>query len=89
MVGIFGELDCATAPELERRIGDLVEDQGNLKVVLDLKDMSFVDSSGLSVFASAHKRLTQREGELILAHPSPSTAKVLAITGLDQVIPTV
>ncbi|HVE45363.1 MAG TPA: STAS domain-containing protein [Acidimicrobiales bacterium] len=86
VVGIVGELDCSTAAVLEERLADLLSDQGNLTVVLDLADMTFVDSSGLSVFLTAYRHLRGRGGTLCLRHPSASTMKVFAITGLDRLL---
>ncbi|HUR17770.1 MAG TPA: STAS domain-containing protein [Acidimicrobiales bacterium] len=87
VVGVAGDLDCATAATLEERLGDLLTDQGNLTVVLDLADMTFIDSSGLSVLMTAYRHLRKRGGVLSLRRPSPSTRKVFEITGLDRVLP--
>lgn len=87
VVGVFGELDCATAAILEQRMEDLLEAQGNLTVVIDLSGMTFVDSSGLSVLVTAFRHLRDRGGELLLRHPSASTRKVFEITGLSRVLP--
>lgn len=87
VVGVVGELDCATGPTLEDRLEDLIENQGNRTLVIDLTDMTFVDSSGLSVLVGAYRRLRQRGGDLSLRHPSASTRKVFGITGLDKVLP--
>lgn len=87
VVGIKGELDCATAPILEERLSDLLSDQGNLTVVLDLAEMTFVDSSGLSVFITAYRLLSERGGLLSLRRLNPSTLKVLEITGLKRILP--
>lgn len=87
VVGVSGELDCATAPILEERLVDLLTDQGNLSIVLDLAGMTFVDSTGLSVFVTAYRHLRERDGSLLLRGSSASTRKVLEITGLDRVLP--
>lgn len=88
IVGISGELDCVTAPILEERLQDLLADQGNLRVVLDLEEMTFVDSSGLSVLVAAYQGLRARGGQLSLRRPGPSTQRVFEITGLNRVLPT-
>lgn len=86
VVGIVGELDCSTAAILEERLDDLLSAQGNLTIVLDLAEMTFVDSSGLSVFVTAFRHLRERGGTLCLRRPTASTMKVFAITGLDRVL---
>ncbi len=87
IVGVVGELDCATGPTLEDRLEDLIENQGNQTVVIDLENMTFVDSSGLSVLVTAFRYLSERGGQLSLRRPSPSTRKVFEITGLNKVLP--
>lgn len=87
VVGVIGELDCSTSTILEQRLDDLLEDQGNLSIVLDLDAMTFVDSSGLSVFVTAFRHLRERGGELVLRRPAAPVRKVFEITGLHQVLP--
>lgn len=87
VVGVVGELDCATGPTLEDRLGDLIENQGNRTVVIDLENMTFVDSSGLSVLVAAYRHLRERGGQLSVRRPSPSTRRVFEVTGLNRVLP--
>lgn len=87
VVGVNGELDCSTAEILSQRLEDLVEDQGNLSIVLDLAGMTFVDSTGLSVFVTAFRHLRSRGGNLTLRRPSASARRVFEITGLHKVLP--
>jgi anti-sigma B factor antagonist len=81
-----GEIDVATAPQLRRELHQLV-DRGASTIVVDLADVSFVDSSGLGVLVGMLKRVREdgRGGELILEHLQESVRKVFDITGLDQI----
>ncbi len=85
VVTVRGELDTYTAPRLRDDFKDLIDDQGNLTVVVDLGEMTFVDSSGLAVLVEALKRMRCHGGNLTLANPNRNTAKVLEISGLDRV----
>jgi anti-sigma B factor antagonist len=78
-----GELDVNTAPDLREQLARLVTD-GARRVVVDLSDISFVDSTALSVLVSALKRLRQSDGDLELASPNPSVRRVFEITGLTR-----
>jgi anti-sigma B factor antagonist len=84
VVHIIGELDLATAPTLRETLARLYQD-GTTSVVLDLTDLDFVDSTGLSEFVVALKRCRERGGDVVLRSPSRSTARVLTISGLDRV----
>ena len=86
VVTIRGELDTYTAPKLQRHLKDLIEDQGNLTMALDLSEMTFIDSSGLSVLVDALKRMRERGGSLRLSSPTRATSKVLEISGLDKIL---
>jgi len=83
VVSAAGELDVNTAPELREQLARLAADDVR-RVVVDLTDVSFVDSTALSVLVSALKRLRQADGDLELASPSPSVRRVFEITGLTR-----
>ena len=84
MVEVIGELDLDTAPRLGEALVDLAG-QGRVHVTLDLTGMTFIDSTGLSVFVSGLKRLRETGGALALRSPSTTAMKVLEITGLTGV----
>lgn len=76
---VRGELDLATAPELEDTLVTAIED--GREVVLDLRELEFMDSSGVRVLVVAHTRAEGRFG-LIAAGPNSPVTKILAIAGL-------
>jgi anti-sigma B factor antagonist len=84
-VAVRGELDVYTAPRLREALDGVIDD-GALHIVIDVRDMTFVDSTGLSVIVGALKRVRDRGGELSLNSPTSATEKVLEVTGLDQVM---
>lgn len=85
-VRLLGELDLSTAPQLRDELARLAAGGATL-VTVDLSDLGFIDSTGLSVLITGLKRFRQQGGELALRSPSPSTRKVLEITGLTEVFP--
>jgi anti-anti-sigma factor len=76
-----GELDPHTAPRLGDEL-DKVRSEGNDKIVLDLAELGFIDSSGLRVIIGAHKAAATDGGSLALRSPSPMARRLLDITGL-------
>jgi anti-sigma B factor antagonist len=87
VLAVRGEIDVATAPELRERLLALAEHDRTI-VVVDLTDVSFVDSTALGVLVSSVKRLRRNGGDLRLVVTEPHIAKVLAITGLTEVFRT-
>ncbi len=76
-------IDAHLAPDLKQRLGDLI-DSGDNHLVLDLADVEFVDSSGLSAIVSAMKLLDGR-GDLVLCQPQPAVTSLFKLTRLDKI----
>ena len=83
-VRLLGELDMSTAPQLRDELHRLASD-GATMVTVDLSELAFVDSTGLSVLITGLKQLRQQGGEMALRSPTPGTRRVLEITGLTEV----
>jgi anti-sigma B factor antagonist len=79
-----GEIDVATAPELHDHLGKLLQDSPELLVV-DLADVSFIDSTGLGVLVGAVRDVRAGGGDLRLVVTQPQIIRLLEITGLDEV----
>ncbi len=85
VVAVAGEIDIFTAPEFKERISGAI-DAGREVVVVDLAGTTFVDSSSLGVLISAHRRLRDRGGRLIIACDVAPVLNTFKITGLDTVL---
>jgi stage II sporulation protein AA (anti-sigma F factor antagonist) len=81
---VRGDVDMATAPSLWESVKQVLP--GSERVIVDLRDVGFLDSSGLSVFVRAHRRLCHAGGALVLRSPNPNVRRVLDLTGLGQVL---
>ena len=85
MVKPVGDIDLETAPSLRQALLEGVAD-GRRRVLLDLADVTFIDSSGLAVLVTAYKRLLASDGELRLAGATEAVRASMRISGLDRVI---
>lgn len=85
VIGVVGELDVYTAPALEEVIGDLV-DAGKVNLVVDLTEVSFMDSTGLGLLIKGLKWTREQDGALDVVANSDKILKVFRITGLDGVL---
>ena len=70
--------------ELRGAIDGLIE-QGRVKLVLNLREVSYIDSAGLGFLVSKYVSVHRRGGHMTLVGVSPRVAHVLAITRLSQV----
>ena len=86
VVVVRGELDLATAPDLEAVVTELL-DEGQ-DVVVDLRELAFMDSTGLRALVAAHARVEGTEQRLLLVRPRPGAAieRILAIAGVESVL---
>ena len=80
-VTVTGEIDCASAPGL-RAILDRLLDDAPREIVVDLTGVTFLDSAGLCVLASAHRRVLVAGGRLRVLAASRAVIRPLQITGL-------
>ena len=80
---VSGEVDIQTSPVLDEQLQKVL-DQGLSSIVVDLGEVTFLDSTGLSVLIAALKRCQGAGGDLRLVSPRPNVRRVLEITGLTE-----
>lgn len=81
-----GSLDIATAGEFETAVQHALAE--GTDVVVDLSALSLCDSTGLGAMVRLHRRAEAADASLTLRRPQRGVAEVLAMTGIDKVIPT-
>jgi anti-sigma B factor antagonist len=86
VVSAVGEVDVFTAPGLDTAL-DAELAAGNSRLVVDLSDVAFLDSTGLGVLVKALKHAREADGWLHLVITSDRIRKIFDITGLDASIP--
>ena len=86
VVVIRGELDLATAPDLDAAIKSRLDDGQD--VVVDLRELEFMDSTGLRVLVAAHGRVEGTEQRFLIVRPLPgaSIERILAVAGVERVL---
>ena len=84
VLSVYGELDVASGPELEKQIKRL-QWAGASAIVIDLSGLDFIDSTGLHVLIRAQQR--SEPGRLSLLRGSRNVHRVFELTGTDSVLP--
>ncbi|HSV39424.1 MAG TPA: STAS domain-containing protein [Nocardioidaceae bacterium] len=79
------EFDLATVPDVESELRHLLE--LHRWVVIDLSEVTFIDSSGLSALIWARQESLKLGGEVVVVGPSRRTLRLLEITKLSDVFP--
>jgi anti-anti-sigma factor len=80
---VMGELDLASAPALEDEL-DKAMNGGTDCVVVDLRGLEFIDSTGLSVLVKAHQRAHERDCRFGLVRGGSQVQRLLSLTGLED-----
>ncbi len=83
LIAVSGELDLASGPALESELERVATPDTTL-VVVDLRELEFMDSTGLSIIVRAHQRLAESGCELGLVQGSPQVQRLLDLTGVAE-----
>jgi anti-anti-sigma factor len=83
---VRGELDLETAPRLLAQVERQLRARPT-KMIIDLADVAFIDSSGLGTLVACWRRTQQEAAEFAIHNPREDVALSLEITGLDQILP--
>jgi anti-sigma B factor antagonist len=81
VVAVTGELDLASGPELETELDRLSGPDTKL-VIIDLRQLDFMDSTGLSIIVRAHQRMAGEGCEMGLVKGSQQVQRLLDLTGV-------
>jgi anti-anti-sigma factor len=82
LVILSGEIDHATAPELERKLLDLIQ-AGSSNLVLNFRDVTYISSAGLRALAAAQMAARRQtpQGNVIFAQLAPVVKKTFELVG--------
>jgi anti-sigma B factor antagonist/stage II sporulation protein AA (anti-sigma F factor antagonist) len=83
VVHVCGEVDIATAPELQAALTGLLRSE-TPAIAIDFAETAFLDSSGLAVCARVKKLADRYGGRIVLSGLTDMVRGVFQITGLDQ-----
>lgn len=84
-IRIAGELDMATAPGLQAKITELI-DEGRLRLLIDLYQLAFCDSAGINAFVQGDKHCAARGGWLRLTRAQGPVARAMELSGVDELL---
>jgi anti-sigma B factor antagonist len=85
LIHVAGEIDAYTAPKLREELLSLA-DGDNKYITVNLKDVTYLDSTGLGVFVGLFKQLKKNNGELKLIDLSNRLKRLFEITGLSNIM---
>lgn len=86
IVRLKGELDHHTAELVKARMEEAIDNGGSRHMILSLRDLSFMDSSGLGVILGRYKKITAKGGKLVVCDVNSSLLRLFEMSGLLKII---
>jgi anti-sigma B factor antagonist len=85
IITVRGEIDMVTAPALNAELGEVVQaEEGD--VLVDLKDIAFIDSTGLHVLLNAQRRLVRQGHHLFVICEDGPVRRVIQLAKLEETL---
>jgi len=85
LITVHGEIDLYNAKELKERVSVAEVSASSPNLILDIKDVDYIDSTGLGILIGIKRRATERNGKLALVLHSDRINKLFEITGLNKI----
>ncbi|MDQ0233582.1 anti-sigma F factor antagonist [Metabacillus malikii] len=85
-IRLSGELDHHTAEELRTQVTEKLAATKINHIVLNLEQLSFMDSSGLGVILGRYKQIKAANGEMVVCAISPAVKRLFDMSGLFKII---
>ncbi len=85
-VYLEGDLDHCRAQSVRRELDDLLTDVHVKRLVLDMRLLGFMDSSGIGVILGRYRTLSQRGGSVAVTKMNAHVRKIFTLSGMGQII---
>ena len=85
VIAVEGEADMSTAVKFNERFFTAAR-SGARRVIADLSDVEFIDSTMLNALVVGHRRMVRDHGRFAVVCDGPKVKRVLEITGLGQIL---
>lgn len=79
------KIDASSAPKLDAELKAVI-DGGELEIIVDMADTTYISSVGLRAFASAQKKMNKLGGSMILQHVQACIREIFEVTGFGGVL---
>jgi anti-anti-sigma factor len=83
VIAVSGELDLASAPELEEELQRVAANGAEL-VILDLRELQFIDSTGLGLLIKAHRQAESMGRKFAIVRGQSQVQRLLGLTGIEE-----
>lgn len=85
-IRLKGELDHHTSIELRERINILMEEYAITNIVFNMKELEFMDSSGIGVILGRYNQVKRLGGVIVLCHLTATIERIVRLSGLYKIV---
>jgi anti-anti-sigma factor len=85
LIGLQGRLDQTQTPQLETELNSLLDTEKSIRLIVDLTQVSYINSGGLRCLVGGWRRARQQDGNLVLCGLSERLQEIFAMVGFDKV----
>lgn len=86
IVKLKGELDHHASEEARKKIDEKYYKSNSLNIVLDLRELNFMDSSGIGLIMGRYRNCSNRKGSVSIVSTSPYINKMIRMSGLLKLV---
>ena len=86
---LCGELDEHSANYTRITLDDMFDKPTFKKIIIDLSELDFMDSTGIGVLIGRYKRMKDKNIPIYIANPSSHAERIFKITGLYDIMPKI
>ena len=88
-IKLSGELDEYSASHCKSKLDEAFENLGYNQIVIDLSDLTFMDSTGIGVLIGRYKKVKQNNKQIYIANPNKQIEKIFKMSGLYEIMPKI
>ncbi len=86
IVSLNGELDHHTSEEIRKKVDQKYFNQNLKNIILDLRGLKFMDSSGIGLVMGRYKNCKEKNGDVAIVSTNPYINRMLNMSGLPKII---
>lgn len=84
IITVFGKIDAYQSIKLKDALNEII-DKGSKKIIVNLHDVSFLDSTALGTLISALKKIKNKGGEICITRLQPNVEEIFELTHLNKI----
>jgi stage II sporulation protein AA (anti-sigma F factor antagonist) len=86
LIKLNGEIDESNLDEFKARLDPLAEEKNCLIIILNLKDLTYINSKVIGYLASYYSKLTDLGKKMIFCEANPNIMDILSLVGLTNIV---